>query len=159
MARKPTVLSWWKFFTDQSPYLSSLGAWRLRTVSDLSTPIVSGRHGDVGMDALHVRRDDVGSPVPTGDGSPYQQHMTAQLPTALAEDMGPKDDLCVPGLVFNGNEYCAILPFGVLPGDGPTGYHDLFPLGGAVHGGGGQDLRIEARPHELHQVTLGGRSP
>ena len=91
-------------------------------------PVVGGGHGDAGVDASHLRGHDAGGTVPPGDRAPHQQHVTAQLPPAPVEDLGPQDQLGVPGLILDSDEHRTVLPPGVLPGYGPACHHDLLSL-------------------------------
>ena len=121
----------------------------------LGDALRAGGHGDAGMDAPHGGGNHAGGPVPPGYGAPRQQHMAPQLSPAAGQDPGPQDELNVPGLVLDGDEHRAVLPPGVLAGDGPSRHQDFPSFSRLLHGGGGHHGRVEGGPHELHQVSPG----
>ena len=116
-------------------------------------PVMGGGHGDTGVDALHLGNDQAAGPIPSGDHTPGQEHMASQLSPAPVKDLGPQDDLHVPGFIFDCDEHRAVLSLGVLPGDGPARHQYLLSLTRILHGSGGQHPRITRPFHSLDMIS------
>ena len=73
---------------------------------------------DAGGYGAQVRDHQGGGAVAARDHAAGQDDVALQIPAVALEDLRPEDQLYVALLVFDGDEHSALLPLGVLAGDG-----------------------------------------